>query len=168
MGRIFFDVPNDQDLMKNLVQKVPSNWLWVDGGLLAPKRLFISKDADARLVVESGRYRPHGVVNPPLPGIAHFSHEGYGDLGGIEFGKNLIVRFLDLGYRGRLFFYRDFTGEFLYNNSARCVFEFKPDGGSRIMLVWDERHGGSEGSIAEVSSACHALGLTEFEPSYIS
>ncbi len=41
-GKLFFEIPDDQEVRVKLVEVIPSNWSWVDGGLYAPKNLVAS------------------------------------------------------------------------------------------------------------------------------
>lgn len=142
-GTLFFEIPNDQETMVKLVEAVPDNWAWVDGGLFAPKDLIAlgQVEENTGFVVERfhsihptiiGSYDENErrsrkpdlfaiMVEQKLPGFIIFNEAGY-DAGVVtlELTKRLAVGFLRKGYRGGLHFYKDCYDNHKYENPARC------------------------------------------------
>ena len=148
-GELFFEIPDDQEVMAKLVEAVPSNWSWVDGGLHAPKILIASGQVEENtgFAVERfhsihptivGSYdRNEGkrgkpnlfaiMVEQKLPGFIRFDEAGYdAHIVTLELAKRVAVGFLRKGYRGGLHFYRGCYDNSKYDNPARCGIIFEP------------------------------------------
>lgn len=155
-GELFFEIPDDQEVVVKLVEAVPSNWSWVDGGLHAPKVLVASGQVEENtgFAVERfysinptiiGNYdrnewgkqeKPNLfaiMVEQKLPGFITFNEAGYDEHNIIfELAKRIAIGFLRKGYRGRLRFYQGCYNNKKYDNPARCEMIFKPWHGAPI------------------------------------
>lgn len=146
--RLFFEIPEDPEVMVILVRAVPSNWSWVDGGLYAPQDSIVSGAAkeDTGFAVKRffsirptivGGYSKKGkrskpdlfaiMVKQKLPGFVHFEEAGFDkDEVTLETAKQIAVGFLKKGYRGCLCFYKDYYNNSKYNNPAYCDMTLEP------------------------------------------
>lgn len=146
-GELFFEIPDDQEVMVKLVEAIPPNWSWVDGSLHAPKNLVSSGavQENTGFAVERfhsihptiiGSYdRSEGkrekpdlfaiMVEQKLPGFINFDEAGYdAHIVTLELAKRVAVGFLRKGYRGCLCFYRGCYDNSKYANPARCSMIF--------------------------------------------
>ena len=148
-GRLFFEIPDDQEVMAKLVEAVPSNWSWVDGELCAPKTLValgqveentgfaLQRFHNIHPTIIGGYDQNEGkdrkpnlyamMVEQRLTGFIRFDEAGYSTyLISIELTKRIAAGFLRRGYRGRLHFFRGCYHNNKYDNPARCELIFKP------------------------------------------
>ncbi len=173
--KLFFEIPDDQEIMVKLVEAIPSNWLWVDGELRASKVLVASGKVEENtgFVVQRfhsvqptiiGGYNRNEkkcwnpnlyaiMVERKLPGFIRFDEAGYSSPSiTLELAKQIAVGFLRKGYRGSLSFYRDCYNNIKYDNPALCE------------IVFESWHGASK-SRAEIGSQSAHIKL-EWESRY--
>lgn len=142
--------------MVKLVEAVPENWSWVDGGLYAPRILVESEQVEEHtgFVLERfhsihptiigsydqtmGRSRKPNLfaimVEQRLPGFIRFIEAGYGADITLELAKRVTVGFLRRGYRGGLHFFERCCNNHKYDNPARCSMIFEPWQGAPLCL----------------------------------
>lgn len=147
--KLFFEIPNDQEVKAKLVEAVPNNWTWVNGILRAPQNLVSSgqvvtdtgfaiqrfHDIHPTIVGEhrhdgQGRLKPDLLailVDRKLPSFIRFDEAGYDPhIVTMELAKKVAVAFLKQGYRGRLDFYNGCHDYSAIDNDGRCYIEFQP------------------------------------------
>lgn len=148
-GELFFEIPDDQEVMVKLIEAVPSNWSWVDGNLHAPETLIASGQAEEHTGFAVERFHSiHPTIvgsydqderkqrksnlfaimaEQKMPGFILFGEAGYdADVVTLELAKRIAVSFLRKGYRGSLRFYMDCYRNRKFDNPARCDIIFKP------------------------------------------
>lgn len=143
-GKLFFKIPNDPEIMAKLVEAIPSNWLWVDGSLRAPRILVDAGQVEENTGFAIARFHDinptivagyddvnHRKIRTPnlfaimvegkLPGFVSFNEAGVDhDFVTLELAKKIAIGFISKGYLGWLNFYRDFHHNSKYDNSAQC------------------------------------------------
>lgn len=154
-GKLFFEIPDDQEVMVKLVEAIP-RWAWIDGELEAPGNLISSGLAENNTgfalecfhnihptIIGSydwaiGRRGDPNffaiMVEQKLPGFVRFDEVGYYD-GPITFelAKSIAIGFLQKGYRGQLHFYKGCYGNDKYNNPAYYGMTFESWHGAPIL-----------------------------------
>ena len=154
-GELFFEIPDDQEVMAKIVEAVPLSWSWIDGGLRAPSSMVASGQVEENTGFTLqrfhsihptiiGRYaggknereRPNLfaiMVEQKLPGFISFNEAGYdADIITLELAKSVAVGFLRKGYRGGLYFYKDCYDNRKHDNPAYCEIIFQPWQGAPI------------------------------------
>lgn len=157
-GKMFFEIPDDQEVMVKLVEAVPSTWSWVGGILNAPKTLINSgmalKDTgftiqrfhDIRPTIvghydhyQGRRLKPDLfaiIVEQKFPGFIGFNEAGYDPcVVTLELAKRVAVGFLRKGYRGALGFFKGCYDNNKYKNAAFCSIEFQSQYGTPVSGV---------------------------------
>jgi len=141
-GQLFFEIPNNQEVMAKLIEAIPSTWSWVDGCLFAPEQFIKSGSAleNTGFAIQRfhsihptiiGRHdRKKGTTDKPdffaimveqkLPGFVSFDESGYEAPITLDLAKRIAIGFLLKGYRGHLSFYKDCYRNSKYDNPARC------------------------------------------------
>lgn len=151
MNEMYFEVPDDPEVMAKLVEAMP-DWQMLDGSLWTPQPLIDSGEALEKTGIVLSRFhsiRPTlqgmadgGMVsglNPTdlfavlvdnkKPGFILFDEAGYQErVVTMELSKKFAAAFLRKGYRGRLNFYRDCDDDDKFRNSARCTLAFSSPG----------------------------------------
>ncbi len=128
MNELFFQIPDDQKIIVQLAEAIPSNWAWINGELNAPEALIASgqavKDTGFKLSlfhaikstivtkcsqVERGRIKPELfeiMVEQKLPGFVNFDQAGDDEEEvTFELAKRIAIGFLQKGYSGDLRFF---------------------------------------------------------------
>lgn len=155
-GELFFEIPDDQEVMVKLIEAVPPNWSWVDGGLHAPKTLVASGQVEKNtgFAVERfhninptiiGSYNQNEgkrgkpnlfaiMVEQKLPGFIKFDEAGYDThhIVTLELAKRIAVGFLRKDYRGSFRFFKGCYNNSKYDNPARCEMIFEPWHGAPV------------------------------------
>ncbi len=153
-SELFFEIPDDQEVMVKLIEAMSLEWHWVDGGLHAPESLITSGQADGDTgfmverfhsihptivgsFVDGGKRKKPNLfaimVEQKLPGFIRFDEAGYdADVVTLELAKRIATGFLRRGYRGRLLFFRNCHNNNKYDNSARCEMNFEPWHGAPV------------------------------------
>ena len=143
-GALFFEIPEDPEIMVQLLEAVPPHWEWMSGGLYPPPELIAAGRVAEKTGIRLGRfYDIHPsfegcsdkkpdlyaiIVEEKLPGFIHFSEVQPGNHETIsqEFAKRIASGLLLKGYRGSLRFesscYNDNYGE----NPHYCNMKFQP------------------------------------------
>lgn len=191
---LFFEIPDDESIMAQLVQAIPENWSWVDGQLHAPLALIATKRAQADTGFSIDRFHsihptiigstgPNATKNKPnlfaimveqkLPGFVSFHEAGFdANMITLENAKRIAVGFLRKGYRGELSFYKGCRGDNKYDNEARCSFAFESWHGAPCC---DDEAGeqparthlewdSGDENVALIAAVCWSLGLREYLP----
>ncbi|MBU0540654.1 hypothetical protein KKF59_01110 [Patescibacteria group bacterium] len=150
---MFFEIPNDRDVMASLVEAVPSDWSAVDGWLLAPENLIDSERVARHIgfamqtfhgmslsTIESGDQNSKQtgqdlvkiILGQKLPGFLTFAQAGHRS-GNITLMavRQIAAGFLRMGYRGGLRFCRHVQENENEGHLAKCSFMFDPWYGSR-------------------------------------
>lgn len=151
---LFFEIPDDQEVMTKLVESVPSSWSWVNGYLHAPKNLraaglvqentgfILERFHDIHPTIvgdydgnEGRRKRPDLyaiMVEQKLPSFVAFEHAGFDDSRflTLALAKRIAIGFLKKGYRGGLRFYSDCYDNKEFDNPAHCNLVFMPREGA--------------------------------------
>lgn len=149
-GKVYFELPEDGDVMAQVVEAVPDSWSWVDGflsaesGLIAASRVL--KDTGLRLsrfhsikptIVGRRRSQEEGesvpdifgfVIEHKLPGFVSFDEAGFqeGKVVTLALAKRLAAGFIRLGYRGGLWFSAGCCDNQKYSNPAICDIRLQP------------------------------------------
>jgi hypothetical protein len=152
MERRMFEIPDNSEVMAQLIEAVPSNWSWVDGRLEAPSQLI----HDNKVALNSGfalqrfhsihptivgKKKDEEIINPDfysliverkLPEFITFdeaafetSYEGLT----MEVIKSIAAAYVRCNYRGVLYFYSGYRHNYKYDNPARCsikLFRWSP------------------------------------------
>ncbi len=160
-SNLFFEIPDNQEVMAKLVEAVPSDWAWLDGGLRALNTLISSGEVEENTGFALERFhtiRPTIVgsydqsngkrripnlfaimVEQKLPGFINFNEAGYESrIITLDLAKQIAAGFLRKGYRGSLHFFKDCYNNNKYDNSARCELIFSP---WRAPRGWSEEAG---------------------------
>lgn len=172
-----FKVPNDSEVMVQLVEAIPITWSRVDGVIYAPKSLVSSGQAEkntgycldwSKGTVIIGRTRRGGVritpnvpaiiIEQKLPGFISFVEAGYQPAVSLEFAIEVAAHFLRKGFRGDLHFCSEHVNNRRFDNPACCTFIFSTSP-PLVRLTWDEKRGDSEEDVSSVVSTCLSLGL---------
>ncbi len=148
-GTLYFEIPDNSEIMMRLVGTIPANWLWVDGSLRAPKDLITSGQAEEHTGFALRRFRGSSptiigsynederkertpdlftmMVERKLPGFVVFDEVGI-DTGvfTLELAVRIAVGLLGKGYRGGLRFYKNYYDDSKFDNPARCDMIFNP------------------------------------------
>lgn len=142
-GKMFFEIPDNQEIMVKLVGAIPDSWSWVDGSLTAPETLIKDGKVAERtgFAIQRphtiyptivGEYNPtiHGrelgdlfaiIVEQKLPGFIRFDEAGYIKREiSLALAKRIATSFIQKGYRGHLCFYSGHYGEYKFPNPCRC------------------------------------------------
>lgn len=148
-NQLFFEIPDNQEVMTRLVESVPSNWSWVDGELHAPKHLIDSGQVEENTgfaleraheihptIIGSydrstGKRRKPNLfaimVKRKLPGFIKFDEAGFNaHIVTLKLAKAVAVGFIQNGYRGKLHFFKGWDCDDKYDNDARCEMIFEP------------------------------------------
>src|SRR3989338_3790538 len=99
-GELFFEIPMDvQEIMIKLVETIPPNWAWVDGGLYAPKNLIASGQVEENTGFAVERFHS---IHPTIIGNYDRNEGKHGkpDLFAIMVERKLpgFIRFNEAGY----------------------------------------------------------------------
>ncbi len=187
-GELFFEIPDDQQVRVKLVEAVPSNWSWVEGGLHASKNLIVNGQVEKNIGFAVERFSIHPIIfgyydrnegkwiKPDLfaitvelkmPRFITFDEAGYdAHIITLELAKRIAIDFIRKDYRGSLHFYGGCHNNIKYENPARCsmVFESWNNERALVKLKWESRYYGKEEDIAAIVAACHSLNLREYVP----
>lgn len=183
MPRFVFALPDHDLSLACLIRAVPDGWSWVDGYLQAPASMVESGEASRNIRISLRRFAEHGfelfsngrdketgqVIHPDLhaflferkrPIIVAFDEAGFMRTGGLTLGgmKHIAASFVGMGYRGHLHFFSDCRNNNKYDNPARCEL-WMVDGDWKIMLAYDELHGGRVEDLTDLRNACNRLKL---------
>jgi len=142
--RRVFDIPDVIAVVARLVEVVPSDWSWLDGGLSAPQSLVDSGQVAAGMGYAIQRFhsiRPTIVdsLNPGyhseqvldlygliaerrFPEFIQFDEAGYSKPITLELAKSIAIAYIRLGYLGILKFYSSCYDNSKYDNAERCHF----------------------------------------------
>jgi hypothetical protein len=151
-AELFFEIPDDCEVMAKLIGAVPSSWAWVDGCLWAPPELVASKEAIEDTGFSLSRFHTiHPTIrgkdvfiegqgwtktNPnlmailverKLPGFIVFEEAGYQEpLITMELSKQIAIAYVRKNYGGHLSFYKDCYRNSKYDNPAKCLLTLQP------------------------------------------
>ena len=148
-GELFFEIPDNQTVMIQLVEAIPSSWSWVSGTLYAPDAFVHSGKAAEYTGFSIGKYhdtctkiiggyaagdtsprKPNlyaMMVEQKLPGFVIFNDTGlHGNSDTLDLAKQITIGFLHQGYRGELHFYHSYFKDNMYDNPAYCTIAFRP------------------------------------------
>ena len=194
MGQIlYFEIPDDSEVMVRLVESVPSKWSWIDGSLHASDALVASGVVAGKTGFELSRFHTiHPtivgsskmkadlyaiMVEQKLPAFIRFNEAGYGgEPVTMELSKKVIMAFLRKGYRGWLHFSAGCYDNNKDQNPARCDFAFEKWEGApfqreesgkqpaRLKLGWTEEYCGKARDIEPILSLCRTLNLRQYGP----
>lgn len=154
--KLFFEIPNDQEVKAKLVETMPNDWTWVNGILRAPEDLVFSGQvaSDTGIAIQRfhdihptiiGERKPEGegrlkpdllaiLVDRKLPSFIRFDEAGYNPyIVTMELAKRVAVAYLKRGYRGNLNFYKGCHDYSATDNDGRCYIAFEPWNGAPCM-----------------------------------
>ena len=140
---LFLELPDDSEVMAQLVLAVPDTWAWVTG-ILKMRKLIADADmlsgssgfelgARDKVTIVGG-YDGKGrrsdpdivriVSTPALPDFVSFSYAGLYAHGSIAYAKQIAAALLRQRYLGGMYFYRDAHHDHESANSAKASFCF--------------------------------------------
>lgn len=150
-----FLIPENAEVMVELIGRIPDYWSWVDGRLNAPDDLLARKKAVAGTGFSISRSHSIGptiigetavdrekrdpdlyaiLVDQKLPEFIYFDEAGYGDrIVTLSLAKRIAVGYVRRGYRGKLYFYSDSMGNDKFYNCARSELALEPWQGAPCM-----------------------------------
>lgn len=144
-----FEIPDDNEVIAQLIEAVPLNWSWIDGRLsasaeaislggIAPNSGFALQRFHAIHPTIIGKKKDGKMINPDfyslivekkLPEFISFdeaafetAYEGLT----MEVVKNIAIAFVRLNYRGHLCFFSGCCDNYKYDNPAGCSFTLVP------------------------------------------
>lgn len=145
---LFFEIPDNAEVMGRLIQAVPLDWLWVDGVLVAPEMFITSGQAEkdtgytlqrfhsiqptiiGNFDSEKGlRNRPNLyaiMVEAKRPGFVIFDEVGLDSDISLGAARKIAIGLLVKGYRGSLRFYKNCHNDCKHENPAYCGMVFEP------------------------------------------
>lgn len=181
-----FEIPNDGETVNRLLESIPEDWTWINGGLSAPENLAKSGEVlkgivlvlhhglnDGQPIIYKGK-DPVRIPGPSeimaegsMPEGVLFNEAGSGFFA-FRFVKSIATGFVNRGYDGELTFFSDYVDpEGRHRNPAACVLTLqawlergKRDGvfhGRGVELTWCD----DGESVAAILAAC--TGLREYE-----
>ena len=147
-SQLFFEIPDDHEIRAKLVEAVPPDWSWLDGGLRASKTLLDLGQVEENTGFEVGRFhiihptiigayvgdgngrreKPNLfaiMVEQKLPGFILFDEAGYDASISLDLTQRIAAGFLRKGYCGGLHFYKGCYDNNKYENAARCDMLFE-------------------------------------------
>jgi len=183
-SELFFEIPNDVEIMVKIIEAIPSDWAWIDGMLVAPKDLIDSGSAKENTGFTLKRFHDIGptiigsynkernernhpdlyaiMVEHKLPGFVTFDEAGYEcDIATFEVAKRIASGFVRKGYLGSLCFFQDCYANRKHQNPASCWISFKI---RKVEIKWHGNYGGKEESVAPIITVCRSLKLKEHAP----
>ncbi len=190
----FFEIPNDSEIMAQLIEPIPTNWSCVSGKLVAPKSFFklgrasegtgycLNSHYEYRVVSDNHLGEPQKEFNPfallvglKYPGFVRFDgagrHAKNDSLVTLQRAKEIAQGFLRTGYRGSLWFNKE---NHHMDIQAKVEIDFQPwrgqfndepgDQPARIRLQWNSNYGGGGDNVIAVADLCETLGLHQYQP----
>ena len=154
-GKLYFEIPEDSEVMARLVESIPNDWSWVDGTLDASRApidagevlkntgLLCDRFSINRLVVPRDRKEKADLfgilVDRKRPGFVSFREAGYDSHDfPLVLAKQFAAAFLNMAYRGWLTFFLNDYDNNKYDNGARCNFTFQPWTGASMCGMNEE------------------------------
>jgi hypothetical protein len=143
MEKRLFEIPDNSEVMAQLIEAVPSGWSWVDGYLSAPDQFirhgkialnsgFVLQRFHSIHPTIVGRKKDEERINPDfysliverkLPEFITFDEAAFEtSCEGLtmEVVKSIAIAYVRCHYRGGLRFYGGYRNNHKYDNPARC------------------------------------------------
>ncbi len=180
---MIFDIPDNSDILAQLIEAVPVSWSYMHGKLWVPKALVTSGEANEhaglavkdRLFVYPTIEGCHDndllaiLVDRKLPAFIDFDEPGQeSHYVTFDLVKKLVAHYLRIGYRGHLSFFRDRCKDGRYGNAAemRIVWHCPPlyhgrDESRRLQLEYMDQGRGVFSDIQPLLDLCGKLKLGE-------
>ena len=155
-SKLYFELPDNPEVAIEIVKAIPSDWCWVDGGLVAPKELYergkIAEDTELVLsrfysikstIISTKKSEGHLTfpvkldeifLEGKLPSSVYFDEAGFDKYSiSIDMVKKIAVGYIQKGYKGWLRSFSGYRDNSKYDNPEDLSLnQFPERGGSFI------------------------------------
>lgn len=96
-GRLCYELPTDPDTVAYIVRAIPSGWKWIDGGLIAPRKLYEQGQIAENTRLSLSRFYS---IHPTIIGAHDVPYE---DQHALQRSKMIVPKIDDVTLRRKFF-----------------------------------------------------------------